>query len=327
VVVGVPISTVRRMDGILAAIAATGLAIYVVTSMLSLGLSSGRTGLSAALTDRGRTVRLVVAGAVVAPLAALAVGSLVGLAAPLLVGLLLLGAAAGPPALGAFGRRIGDAYALPAGHTAVLTALGVVVTPLLLLWGVGEPGLQASDVLLPLAAGIVLPLVGGVVARNRDDQGVTRLLPSLERITLAALAVGGGVALVLALPAILRAVGTGGVLALVLFGAICLVAGVVIGGRRPGQGGALVVVTLQRNLPVAALLAITTFRSEPAVLAMVLGGVVLLRVLQVPFAGGGHAQGGHEQAPTGVAGRPTVEERERLSRSPETRRSEDALVP
>jgi hypothetical protein len=46
----------------------------------------------------------------------------------------------------------------------------------------------------------------------------------------------------------------------------------------------LVVVTLQRNLPVAALLAITTFRSEPTILAMVLGGVVLLRVLQIPFA-------------------------------------------
>jgi hypothetical protein len=58
----------------------------------------------------------------------------------------------------------------------------------------------------------------------------------------------------------------------------------VLGAGQPGLGAELAVVTLQRNLPVAALLAITTFRSEPAVLAMVLGGVVLLRVLQIPFA-------------------------------------------
>ncbi len=270
------------MDGILPSIAAAGLAVYVVATMLGLGLSSGRTGLAAALTD-GRTTRLAMAGAIAAPVGAWAVGSGVGLDAPLLVGLLLLGAAAGPPALGALGRRLGDGDGLPAGQTVALTAVGVVAT-VLLLTGPVALDVRASDVLLPLAAGVVLPLVGGVVARSRDEKGVARLLPSLERVSLAALAVGGGLALLLTLPTILRAVGTGGVLALVLFGAVCIGAGALVGAGKPGLGLTLTVVTLQRNLPVAALLAITTFRSEPTVLAMVLGGVVLLRVLQIPFA-------------------------------------------
>jgi predicted Na+-dependent transporter len=187
------------MDGILPAIAAAGLAVYVVAAMLALGLTSGPTGLVAALTDRGRTARLVAAGAIAAPVGAWTVGSLVGLDAPLLVGLLLLGAAAGPPALGALGRRLGD-DGLPAGHTLMLAAVGVGVT-VLLLTGPGAPGVRASDVALPVAAGVVLPLVGGVVARSRDEVGVDRLLPFLERVMLAALALGGGLALVLALPA------------------------------------------------------------------------------------------------------------------------------
>jgi hypothetical protein len=270
------------MDGILPAIAAAGLAVYVVAAMLALGLTSGRTGLVAALTDRGRTTRLVVGGAFAAPVGAWAVGSLIGLDAPLLVGLLLLGAAAGPPALGALGRRLGD-DGLPAGHTLTLTAVGVGAT-VLLLTGPVAPGVRASDVALPVAAGVVLPLVGGVVARSRDEVGVDRLLPFLERVMLAALALGGGLALVLALPAILRVVGTGALLALVSFGAVGVGAGALLGAGQPGLGPLLVVVTLQRNLPVAALLAITTFRSEPTVLAMVLGGVVLLRMLQIPFA-------------------------------------------
>jgi predicted Na+-dependent transporter len=283
VVLGILVSTVRRMDEILAAIAAAGLAAYVVAAMLALGLGSGPAGLVAALTDRSRTIRLVVAGAVIAPLGAWAVGSVVGLDTPLLVGLLVLGAAAGPPALGTLGGRLGDGDGLPAGHAVLLTAIGVVVLPLLLL-GADAADVRASDVLLPLAAGVVLPLVGGIVARSRSGDGVARLLPMLERVALAALAVGGGLAFLLALPAILRALGTGAVLAVVLFGAVCVGAGALLGAGRPGVGLTLAVSTLQRNLPVAALFAITTFRSDPAVLAMVLGGVLLLRVLQIPFA-------------------------------------------
>jgi predicted Na+-dependent transporter len=274
------------MDGTLAAIAAAGLAVYVVTSMLTLGLASGRSGLSTALRDRGRMAGLVVAGAVAAPLGAWALGAVVGLDLPLRVGLLLLGAAAGPPALGALGRRLGDGGGLPAGHTALLTGLAVVVTPLLLVGLVTTVEVRASDVLLPLAAGVVLPLVGGLVARTRDEEGVARLLPTLERLTLGALAVGGGLAVLLALPVILRTIGTGAALALVSFGAVCVAAGALLGARQPGRGAAFAVCTLQRNLPVAALLAITTFRGEPVVLAMVVGGVVLLRVLQLPFAAG-----------------------------------------
>lgn len=306
------------MDGTLPAIAAAGLAVHVVAAMLGLGLASGPAGLVAALGDRSRTLRLVTAGGVVAPLGAWAVGTLVGLELPLLVGLVLLGAAAGPPALGALGRRLGDVDTLPAGHTVTLTAVGVVAM-VLLLTGPVPLDVRASDVLLPLAAGVVLPLVGGVVARSRDEVGVDRLLPLLERLTLAALAIGGGSALLLSLPAMLRAVGTGGVLALVLFGAVCVGAGALLGAGRPGVGLTLAVATLQRNLPVAALLAITTFRSEPTVLAMVLGGVVLLRVLQVPFA-----------ALTGGDGDPATEAPERstsLSAPRHGRASEDALRP
>jgi hypothetical protein len=315
-----PLSTVQRMDGILPAIAAAGLAVHVVAAMLRLGLASGPAGLGVALRDRSRTLRLVTAGGVLAPLGAWGVGTLVGLELPLLVGLVLLGAAAGPPALGALGRRLGDADAdtLPAGHTVTLTAVGVVAM-VFLLTGPVPVDVRASDVLLPLAAGVVLPLIGGLVAQARDEVGADRLLPLLERVTLAALAIGGGSALLLSLPAILRAVGTGGVLALVLFGAVCVGAGALLGAGRPGVGLTLTVSTLQRNLPVAALLAITTFRSEPTVLAMVLGGVVLLRVLQVPFA-----------ALIGGDGEPATERPERSasrSASRHRRASQDALRP
>jgi predicted Na+-dependent transporter len=308
------------MDGILAATAAVGLAVYVVTSMLSLGIASGRSGLRAAVRDRGRTARLLVTGVVVAPLGAWAVGSVVGLDTALLVGLLLLGAAAGPPALGALGRRLGDDGGLPAGHTTALTLLAVVVTPLLVVW-LAAVEVGASDVLLPLVGGVVLPLVGGVVARTRDEAGAIRLMPALGRVTLGGLAVGGGVALVLALPGILGALGTGAVLALVLFGAVCIAAGALLGARLPGGGAGLAVVTLQRNLPVAALLAVTAFRSEPAVLTMVVGGILLLRVLQVPFAaiaagaaGTVTSRGGGSEAPPGAPA-PAV-----------ARRPEDVLV-
>jgi bile acid:Na+ symporter, BASS family len=266
----------------LTAVAATGLAVHVVAAMLLVGLTSGSTGSTSALADRTRLAQLVVAGAAVAPLGAWAIASAVGLEEPLRVGLLVLGAAAGPPMLGTFGRRLGDGPGLPAGHTLLLTAVAIVVAPLLLAGAVAE--LRASDLLPPLAAGVVLPLAGGVVARARDEVGVLRLLPLVERTSLLALAGGGGLALVLGLPAVVRAVGTGAVLALVLFGAVVVAGSAVVGLRPPGRGVELAVLTLQRNVPVAVLLAITAFRSEPLVLVTVLGGVVLLRVLQVPFA-------------------------------------------
>src|SRR5512143_925698 len=257
--------------------------LFVVSSMLAMGLSLTVSQVIASLRN-GRLVFLtLLANFVLLPLAALALTHLLQLEPPHGIGLLLLGIAAGAPFLPKLTEIAKGNMAFAVGMMVLLMVVTVGYLPLvlpLLLEGVSvDPAKIARSLILIM----LFPLATGLVVKARYERTAERVQPVFNRISSLSFILLAVLLLVANIRNVMEVFGTGGILA----GAILIATGFGIGWLFGGPSNdtkrVMALGTAQRNVSAAILVSNQNF-DDPKVAVMVIVTAMVGLLMLIPLS-------------------------------------------
>lgn len=271
------------MSELLTELANVALITFVLSSMVALGLSLTVQQIVQPLTNVRLVVTALLANFVIAPLAAWGIAELLGLDDPLKLGLVLLGCAAGAPFLPKLAQLAKADVAYSVGLMVLLMVVTVAYIPLVLVPLVEGVEVTAWDIAKPLVLGMLLPLAIALAVRARYDES-RKLAGPLNQVSTVSLAIALVIVLVIGFPQLIDAFGTGSFIAALLFIAVSLVAGYLLGGTTREQRVTTGVGTAQRNISAALLIATTSFSGQAEVLVMVMVAATLMLIILLPLS-------------------------------------------
>jgi BASS family bile acid:Na+ symporter len=184
------------------------------------------------------------------------------------------------------------------------SAAAIVLVPLsieIVGWIVGaDVHMPASRVLQPVLVTVIAPLVLGVVFRRMFPAAAERIARPVTLFAYGLLAVSAIPVVITSGMAFWAYLGNGVVLCLVLFTAIGLVVGHLLGGPEPGDRAVLALATGTRHPGVAIAIATLNYPDQKAALTVMLWHLVIGAIVAIPYvrwqrarlaAMAGHAHG------------------------------------
>ena len=259
--------------------------VFVVSSVLAVGLSLTVNEILAPL-GRGKLVALaLLANFVLMPLAALVIARVLRLDQPLGIALLLLGAAAGAPFLPKLASIAKANLAFSVGLMVLLMVLTLAYMPLvlpLLIKGVSVKPMNIARSLLLL---MLLPLAIGLGVKARFERVAQRVQPPINGVSSLSLAFLIVLMLATNIQNVISLIGTRGILASILFLLVGVGVGWLLGGPGLGTKGVLALGTAQRNIAAALVVSGQSF-DDPKVLVMVVAVAVVGFLILMPLARG-----------------------------------------
>ena len=256
---------------------------FVVSSMLSMGLSLTVAQILAPLRNYRLIVLALLANFVLMPLAALGIAKLLRLDEPLGIALLLLGMASGAPFLPLLARISKGNLAFSVGLMVLLMVVTVAYMPLVLplfLEGVSVDPMKIGRSLVFL---MMLPLAVGLLAKARLSGLAAKVQPSLGQVSILSLALLIVLLLITNMQNVLNLYGTRGVLASILFIAAGYGIGWVLGGPQSDTRGVMGLGTAQRNIAAALVVGGQNFSDAKVIVMVVVVAIVGLLIL-MPLA-------------------------------------------
>jgi BASS family bile acid:Na+ symporter len=161
----------------------------------------------------------------------------------------------------------------------VVTILYMPLVLPLLLQGVEVNPWEIARSLIML---MLIPLAIGLFVKARYESTAESLQPHMSQTSTVALVLLMVSAILLNFSTIIGVIGTGGILAILIFLIVALVLGYVLGGSESDIRSVLGLGTAQRNLSAALVVAAQNFADDPNVLTMILvAGLVGLVLLMV----------------------------------------------
>jgi bile acid:Na+ symporter, BASS family len=257
--------------------------VFVVSSMLAVGLSLTVKQILAPLRDARLVTLAIVANFVLMPAGAFLISRLFQLDTSLGVALLLLGTAAGAPFLPKLASLAGGNIAFAVGLMVLLMVLTVAYIPLilpLLLEGVSVDPLKIARSLVVL---MLLPLGAGLIAKARYDTIAARMAPVLNKLSSISLILMIVLMLISNIRNIIDLFGSRGVLASVIFLFVGLGIGWLLGGADTDIRSVLALGTAQRNIAAALVVGGQNF-TDPKVVVMIVVVAIVGMLLLMPFA-------------------------------------------
>jgi predicted Na+-dependent transporter len=224
---------------------------FVVTSMLSMGLSLSVSQIIQPL----RNIRLVImalgANFVVVPAVAFALSRIIPLETDVQIGLLLLGTAAGAPFLPKLAQIAKANVAFAVGLMTMLIVVTIIYLPIVLPLLLPGVEVDAGQIAVSLIVQMLVPLIIGLLIKARYEGTAVTLQPVMAQIANISLALLLVLMLVVNFRNVIALFGTGAILATLLFIAIAVVAGYFLGGPGTDTKRVLALGTGQRNLASA----------------------------------------------------------------------------
>jgi BASS family bile acid:Na+ symporter len=257
--------------------------VFVVSSTLGVGL---RLTVGQILTPlrNGRLVALsLFANFVLAPLAAILLANVLGLAEPLRVGLLLCGVAAGAPFLLKLAELSKGNMAFGVGLMVVLMVITVGYMPVMLpvlLEGVSVDSGQIAQSLIVL---MLIPLALGLLVRARLESVAARVAPAIAAISSISMVLVVALTTAAHFQSVLAVLGTFGILAALVFTAVCVGIGWLFGGPGADTRSVLALGTAQRNTAAALVVAGQNF-DDPDVVVMITVVLIVSFAMLMPIA-------------------------------------------
>jgi BASS family bile acid:Na+ symporter len=132
---------------------------------------------------------------------------------------------------------------------------------------------------------MLLPLGIGLFIKARYSDIAAHLQPTMSQISSVAIVLNTVAILVLEFNTIIGTIGTGGILAALIFLVGALLIGLLLGGKDASMRSVMGLGTGQRNLAAAILVAGQNFSDQPNVLVMVML-VAILGVILLGFVAG-----------------------------------------
>jgi len=289
------------MSEIISVIARLSVLTFVLSSMLAMGLSLTIQQIWNPLRNVRLVILALLANFILVPALAYLIQLVLPLDDGLSTGLILVGCAAGAPFLTKLVQVAKGDAAFSVGLMTLLMVVTVFYLPTVL--PVLLPGASVSpwDIARSLIMTMLVPLGIGLFFRARYASAAASLAPHLNQISSMALVLIVVAVLVLEFSAIIGIIGTGGILAALIFLVGALAIGLLLGGIDPSTRPVLGLGTAQRNLAAAMLVAGQSFSDEPNVLVMVMLvlilGIILLMVVGGEMGKRVQAQDEAQQSP------------------------------
>lgn len=272
------------MAVLLESLATLSVLVFVVTSMLAMGLSLTVAQILGPLRDLRLVAKALLANFVLVPLAAYLILVAVPLSQAQSIGVVLLATAAGAPFLPKLVEAAKGNLAFGVGLMVLLMVVTVgyvpLVVPLLL------PSVQVNplDIASSLVVLMLVPLAIGLFVNARYEEVATSVQPIMNQTSSTALLFLVVLMLVLNFDAMIAVVGTGLLLALSLLVAVSFGVGYLLGGPRADTKSVLGLGTAQRNVSAALVVGAQNFADPDVVLVLVVGATLMVVALMV--AGG-----------------------------------------
>jgi predicted Na+-dependent transporter len=271
------------VTAMLRTISTLSILLFAVSGMLSAGLSFTFREVLAPLREPNRVVRALIGNFVLVPLLAIVLARVFSLDAPLALGLILLGTAAGTPFLIKLVAIAAADVALGTALLVLLVPITVVVMPIAIPLLVPEASVSAAAIAVPLALTMLLPLGVGLLVSESAGTWARRLQPVARKVSTVTLVVVLVSTLLVNLHHLGGILVSRAMLATLLFVVGSFVIGYVIASPRPGRRVVLGLGTAQRNIAAASVVAAEEFRGPDTLVLVVLASVLGLFVL-IPVA-------------------------------------------
>ena len=253
--------------------------VFVVSSMLSIGLAARGAEIVAPLRRPVWVLRALVANFVLAPAVALAITAVLPLDAGYALGLLLLGFAAGSPLLPKLAETGRTDVASATAQMVLLMAASVVIMPLALPLFV--KGLQVNPwrIAAPLVVLMLAPLVLGMAGQRFAPVAGAKVLPAVTRTSNI-----GFVAVVILicgtnLTALTGVLGSGAIGAAIVFVVLLFAGAWALAEPKPAERRLLGYATAGRNVGAALVTAGASAAEPKAAVMLIVTGVVGLVLL------------------------------------------------
>ena len=268
--------------------------LFIVTSMLAMGMSLTMPQIVGPLKNPRLVILALVANFVLVPLWAYLITVVLPLDQPLQIGLIVLATAAGAPFLPKLVQGAKGNIAFGVGLMVLLMVVTVfylpVVLPLLL------PGVSVNpwDIAKSLIALMLVPLALGMLFKSHSPDSAGHWKPFMNKTSSVSLLVLLVVGLGLNVSNIISLIGSWGLLALALLIVGSVLIGLLLGGRDPAIRSVMSLGTAQRNVSAAILVSAQNFAGTATLPYVLVGGVLLLLIL-LPIA---KQMGARIKAPT-----------------------------
>jgi bile acid:Na+ symporter, BASS family len=258
--------------------------VFAVSSMLSVGFSYTVRELLEPLRNARLVIGALVANFVLAPLLAYVITQFLSLGEAREIGLFLVATAAGAPFLIKLTQAAGGDLALASGLLVLLLVVTIAYMPIAVPLIVPGIEVSAAAIARPLVLTMLLPLVIGLFVDAKFESLADRLQPIMNKLSTGALAVLLVTTILTNFGRILGVLGTGAILAALLFIAGAFAIGYLLGMTGRGTREELGLATAQRNIAAATVVATQSF-GDPDTLVMVIITSIVAMVILFPVAG------------------------------------------
>ncbi len=258
------------MEVILQQLANLSVLIYIVTTMLSMGLNFFPKQFLEPLKDKSLILKSLTANFVILPLITYLILQLIPLPEGLAIGLILMAAGAGSPFMLKIVQLIKADMAFAVGLMIILSLVTLVYLPLMLsflLPGVSVNPLAIATSLIVL---IFLPLMVGTAIKSKYNKLATRIQPIFNQLSSIFIVLVVILYLGLNYQDFLTVFGTGALIAAIVFILAAFITGYLLGGPSPSTRSVLGMGTAIRNSSAAFVVALANFSYQYEVMAMII---------------------------------------------------------
>lgn len=269
------------MSDILQTLANLSVLVFVVSSMLAMGLSLTISQIVGPLKDLRVVVKSLLVNFVVVPILAYLIAMLLNLSDAQSIGLILLATAAGAPFLPKLVQVAKGDLAFSVGLMVLLMVVTVIYLPLvlpLLLPGVSVNPMDIAGSLIML---MLIPLAIGLSVKARFEVIADSLQKTMAQTSNTALMFLIVLALVLNFKSLIGVIGSGAILALLLFIVLCFTTGYFLGDKQKNTRSVLGLGTAQRNISAALVVGAQNFNDPDVVTMLIVGALLMLVILML----------------------------------------------
>ncbi len=258
--------------------------LFVVTSMLSMGLALTIPQIAAPLRNTRLVVLALVANFVIVPAVAFLLSRVIPLSQDLQIGLILFGSAAGAPFLPKLAQIAKANVAFAVGLMSLLVVATVIYLPIVLPLLLPGVNVNAGQIALSLILEMLLPLGIGLFVKARYEDAAASLLHPMTQISNISLALLIVLMLGLNISNVLGLLGSGAIIAMVLLVVVALGSGYLLGGPGSDTRQVLALGTGQRNMAAAFVIATGNFADKPNVLVFLAAAGLVGMIIVMPLA-------------------------------------------
>lgn len=273
------------MEVILQQFANLSILIYIVSTMLSMGLSFFPKQFIEPLKDKKLILKSLFANFILVPVLTFIILQLIPLQPGLAIGLVLMAAGAGSPFMLKLVQFMKADMAFAVGLMLILSVVTLIYMPLILSFLLPHVSVNPKSIAVSLLVLIFLPLIIGTAIKWRYTNIAEAIKPTFNQISNIFIVIVVILYLVLNYQDFLTVFGTGALIAAVIFVLAAFLIGYLLGGPSKNKKVVLGLGTAIRNSSAAFVVAVANFSSEYDVMAMIIVVYLLSIIIMMIFSG------------------------------------------